>query len=157
MIYFDMDGVLADFDGTYETLTGAAWGNIGIPDRSTRLRALSEEEKELKWMTGMKDFMARLRHKVGDEHIGILSAASHHIPESADQKQQWLERETPWILQSNRLIVTRKRDKALYASGNILVDDFDVNINNWRQAGGIGVLFTSADQAESELNRYLGF
>ena len=101
--------------------------------------------------------LERIRAKVGDEHIGILSAASHHIPQSIDQKHQWLERETPWILPANRLVVRRKRDKTLHANSNILVDDFDVNINNWVKAGGIGVLFLNAEQAEADINRWLGF
>ena len=166
-----MDAVLCDFDGMYEALVGS-WGDKAIANRSDRLRILTEEEKnekwaaldphpnfflDLPWVEGSKAMLNRIRAKVGDEHIGILSAASHHIPQSKEQKHQWLERETPWILPANRIIVGRKREKALHAVGNILVDDFDVNVNKWIQSGGIGVLFENAIQAEADINRWLGF
>lgn len=143
MIYFDMDAVLCDFDGSYEELVGS-WGDKAIANRSERLRSLSEEEKNekwaaldpypnfflnLPWIKGSKDMLLRVRDKVGVDHIGICSAASHHIPQSTEQKQQWLERETPWILPANRLIVRRKRDKTLHANNNMLVDAREGSIN----------------------------
>jgi 5'(3')-deoxyribonucleotidase len=172
MIYFDMDGVLCDFDGEYERLVGNAWGEKSIHSRSDRLRALTEEEKNekwallnpypnfflnLPWFPGSKEMLERVRAKVGDEHVGILSAASHHIPQSIEQKHQWLERETPWILPANRLIVRRKRDKIQHAFCNMLVDDFDVNTDKWSKAGGMAVLFENAVQAEAAIYQWLGF
>ena len=165
-----MDAVLCDFDGMYEALVGS-WGDKAIANRSDRLRSLTEEEKnakwaaldphpnfflDLPWVKGSKDMLYRVRNKVGDDHIGILSAASYHIPQSTEQKHQWIERETPWILPENRHVVRRKRDKTLHAVGNMLVDDFDININKWIQAGGLGVLFENAVQAEADIYRLLG-
>jgi 5'(3')-deoxyribonucleotidase len=168
MIYFDMDGVLCDFDGEYERLTGKRWDHayFGMT-RSEAVRSLSLEEKaekwsklnphpnfflELPWFPGAKGMLERVRDRVGVEQIGILSAASSHIPQSVEQKHQWLDRETPWILPVNRLVVKRKRDKTLYVRpGNILVDDFDVNTDRWTKAGGEAVLFVNAAQAEEEI------
>ena len=41
--------------------------------------------------------------------------------------------------------------------GNTLVDDMGLNIENWIKAGGMGVLYTDAVQAEAEINQLLGF
>jgi 5'-nucleotidase len=171
IVYFDMDGVLVDFDGEYERLVGSAWGLKSIINRSDRLRSLSEEEKQakwdllkpfpnffldLKWFPGSKQMLENVRDKVGAENVGICSAASSHIPQSVDHKYQWLDRETPWIPQVNRLVVRRKRDKALHAKGNVLVDDFDVNTDRWAKAGGQSVLFVNALQAEEDIYKCLG-
>jgi len=167
IIYFDMDSVLCDFDGMYEQVTGSGFGdNIRIADRSARLHSLTQEEKEAKWtalqpfpnfflelpwVEGSKEMLQRVRARVGDKNIGILSAASSHIPQSVEQKHQWLDREIAWIPIENRLVVKRKRDKALHAKGNMLVDDLDTNITEWVSAGGIGIQFFTAAQAERDV------
>jgi 5'(3')-deoxyribonucleotidase len=172
IIYFDMDGVLCDFDGAYEELTGQRWDHAFTDKtRSEAVRSLSPEEKaqkwamlnpypnfflDLLWYPGSKAMLERVRDRVGIERIGILSAASSHVPQSVEQKYQWLERETPWILPANRLVVKRKRDKTLHAKDNVLVDDFDFNTDRWTKAGGHAVLFFNAAQAEEDINSWIG-
>jgi 5'(3')-deoxyribonucleotidase len=163
MIFWDMDGVLCDFDGTYTTIAGMKWDHATAKTREqkrekwSRLDAHPRFFAELPWMPGAKDMLLRIREKVGADHIGILSAAAKHLPDCPAQKLEWLERETPWIEPQNRLIVLRKRDKTLHACGNMLVDDMDLNIENWAKAGGCGVLYVDALQAEAEINKWLGF
>ena len=36
---------------------------------------------------------------------------------------------------------------------NILIDDRESNIQQWREAGGIGILYKSADQVNKELDK----
>jgi len=163
MIYFDMDGVLCDFDGTYTKIVGVKWDHSQAKTKEqkrekwARLDPYPRFFAELPWMPGAKEMLLRIREKVGDSHIGILSAAAKHLPDCPAQKLEWLERETPWIAPENRLIVSRKRDKTLHACGNMLVDDMALNIENWVKAWGCGVLFVDAIQAEAEINKWLGF
>jgi hypothetical protein len=36
-------------------------------------------------------------------------------------------------------------------NGNVLIDDSDRNINNWKNAGGIGVLFVDFDTSYNDI------
>jgi 5'(3')-deoxyribonucleotidase len=87
---------------------------------------------------------------------GILSAASSHIPESADQKRLWLSRELPQVREDLIKIVADKTDKPAFAApGEILIDDYISNIEPWREAGGIGIHFQNAIQTVEELQTYI--
>jgi 5'(3')-deoxyribonucleotidase len=88
--------------------------------------------------------------------VGICSAASRRIPQSVEQKKEWAKREVPWMPESNVVIVNRKRDKIKFVGkGNILVDDYHVNVDQWKAAGGIGILFESPVQTMIELQKII--
>ena len=152
-----MDGVLTNFDAFYTQLTGTSY-----PHDDT----LTPEQKDEKWkmLDGHPNFfldlpwipgaqtMIAFTMKHSKHSVGILSAASRRIPQSPVQKQEWCKRELPWLSSNNIVIVPRKQDKLKYVeSGNILVDDLLINIERWREAGGIGIHFQDVIQAMNEL------
>ena len=58
--------------------------------------------------------------------------------------------------ESNVVIVNRKQDKIKYVGkGNILVDDYYVNVDQWKAAGGIGILFENPVQTMIELQKII--
>lgn len=85
----------------------------------------------------------------------ILTATGRRYQPAAEQKAKWV---THNINTSTKTIaVTRSVDKAQYASPNaILIDDSPRSINPWIQAGGIGILHTSAADTIQQLNKILG-
>jgi 5'(3')-deoxyribonucleotidase len=155
-MYFDLDGVLVDFDAAYRTLTGVTCGRDAI---------LTDEEKDHKWslLNPHPDFFLNLPWIPGARTmvayamyapytVGILSAATRRIVQSPKQKQDWCTREVPFIAPVNVTIVNRKRDKVKYVGpGNILVDDHRINIERWQEAGGIGILFENPVQTMMDL------
>jgi 5'(3')-deoxyribonucleotidase len=156
-IYFDLDGVLADFDSTYTRLTGTSY------EHDPTLTEQQKDEKwallgphpnfflELPWMPGAK-LMVLFAFQHAPHSVGICSAASRRIPQSPTQKHQWCNREIPWMPASNVVIVNRKRDKCNYVGkGNVLVDDYKLNIDRWQDAGGVGILFQNVLQTMEEL------
>jgi hypothetical protein len=50
------------------------------------------------------------------------------------------------------IIIHPSKLKQEYAgNGNVLIDDSDRNINNWKNAGGIGVLFVDFDTSYNDI------
>ena len=97
------------------------------------------------WMPGGK----ALYDRVSQHNHALLSSPSRS-ESSRIGKHMWKKKYTP----STKLILAQARNKKNYADGDsILIDDRESNIQQWREAGGIGILYTSADQANKELDK----
>jgi 5'(3')-deoxyribonucleotidase len=91
---FDLDGVLADFDGEFKRISGLDWGNFSdntpVDLSKTKKWALIKAQPSffgiLPWVLGAKILW---------EHINticstfILSAASENVPSSKQEKIDW--------------------------------------------------------------------
>jgi 5'-nucleotidase len=146
MEWVDMDGVLADFDKAYfdrfgtvakETPDKVLWPNINkIGDFFATLPLMLGAERL--WMA------------VGD-NARILTALSKSDPECLGQKLHWLKVNLgvkPWQVTA----VTGKKNKKLFCTpGDVLIDDNEQNIADWKCVGGYGILFKNTDQAIREL------
>ena len=171
IVWFDMDGVLADFDGHYMKLTGRpTWYGDAEKTHDEKWNLIMQHPtffKDLPWVPGARMMYAFVEYSK-KATAAILSAASGHIKESAEHKYIWLANEIPTLFDPNAglelvpriegtvQIVAHKRDKAAFAKpGDILVDDFDANIDAWRKAGGIGIRFRDAIQAITELQEHM--
>lgn len=162
IVYFDMDGVLADFDGDFTRRTGRAWDHNAEWSKEEKWEMISKHPyffRDLPWIKGalaMVQFVAYA--KPFTQYVpGIMSAASSHITESADQKREWLARELPILTGADHIhIVAHREEKAPFARpGDILIDDHKLNIADWNAAGGIGIFFEDAVQAIEELQKHL--
>lgn len=162
IVYFDMDGVLADFDGHFTYLTGRKWDHNAQWTKEEKWEMISKHPyffRDLPWMKGALAMVQFVYHctPFSDYVPGIMSAASSHIEESAEQKRIWLGRELP-ILNGlpNIHIVAHREEKAAFARpGAILVDDHKLNIEDWNAAGGIGIFYEDSVQVIEELQKYI--
>lgn len=161
-IYFDMDGVLADFDRGLRELAGFV-KRYGQGE--------SEEEDDLMWEAVRKvdHFYSRLApvpgaielfcdlHALYGERCEILTGIPtprRNIPEAGDDKVEWVRRLLPAGVKVN--VVYRKEKKGYCkGAGSILIDDYAKNTDEWVASGGTGILFEGADKAREKL-RSLG-
>jgi hypothetical protein len=139
-IYVDMDGVIVDFDGGYEKLTGITTKEADKKGPEFFWKPISKAGAKwwitLKWMPDGKQLWDYVK-KYNPE---LLSAPSR---EEASRlgKRVWVKRELPGV----KLILRSADKKQEFASPNsILIDDREKNIEQWRNAGGIGILHTDA-------------
>lgn len=53
-----------------------------------------------------------------------------------------------------KVICCKSKDKPkfMHNQGDILIDDFEKNINNWTYHGGVGILYTSYENTLERLN-----
>lgn len=133
IVYFDLDGVLADFDARVEMLTGKSRKDI--------------DKKEM-WEAVNKDplFFAQLSRmplcSVFELDYHLLTATGNNYGKVAPQKMFWIEKNLN-IPKHQVHIVKSGKDKAAWATpSSILVDDTLEVIEAWEAAGGIGIHYT---------------
>ena len=147
-----MDGVIVDFDARFQELSGgfiprdyeskygvdAFWdlidNQVGVPFFA-----------EAPWMPDGKvywEYIEKYNPK-------LLSAPSRNN-ESRLGKRKWVENNIP----GTKLILAYASNKKDYAdSKSILIDDRPKNIKQWIEAGGIGIIHTSAQNTIKELKK----
>ena len=99
------------------------------------------------WMPEGKklyNFIKQFDHK-------LLSAPSKNDASKVG-KRIWAKENTP----ETQLILSPAYNKKNYADkSNILIDDKESNIQQWKDAGVIGILFKSTDQVIDELKKIM--
>ena len=149
-VYFDLDGVLADFRQGVIDATGqppeafdadTLWRHVAqVPDFFTNLSALPDAE-ELVWIA------------METSRVAILTALprASTYPGAAMEKRGWVGLHfgsLPFFA------VQYARQKADYAKpDDILVDDNADNIRRWQQSGGIGILHRSFEETAAALRQ----
>lgn len=159
-IYFDMDGVLADYDGGLRELCGF---------EPVDQRFETEEHEKIKWekvrsighfyyklkpIDGALELFRALREKYGNK-VEILTGVPkphRNIPEAGEDKQRWI---AEYFGKEVKVNIVFKEDKKLFCKGKsyILIDDLDRNINEWNTNGGTGILFVNAEDTMENIKR----
>ena len=151
-IYSDMDGVLTDFDKSFEKYSG------GIPPREFERKfgkdkfweVIDEKGKVgfwvgMPWMEDGKQYWDYIK----DYDTELLSSPSRSST-SRLGKRLWVKNNMPGV----KLTLAQAAKKQNYAAPNhILIDDRKSNIDQWRSQGGIGILHTSAADTISQLKK----
>ena len=148
-LYCDMDGVLVDFERGYEELTGKDIRGNHVKGDADFWQPIADAGVKfwarLKWMPDGKQLWDYIiKHKPN-----LLSAPSRE-KSSKIGKHVWVKNNTPGV----NLILRAADKKQEFASPNaILIDDRADNIQRWKDAGGIGILHTSAENTINELEK----
>ena len=157
-IYCDMDGVLADFMVAAKKATGMTFKQSESEKHWEVIRKTPKFWSDMPWMPGGRQLWSYIRKH--DPHI--LSAYSPSDPNCRPGKLKWLRRNVG-MSNMKKINLVRRRDKSTFAmrSGGIrqpaiLIDDFPRNIDQFKSAGGIGILHTNTTKTIKELKK-LGF
>ena len=152
-IYLDIDGVIADFDKRFTELAGMGPREYESSFGREKFWDFIDNKIGVKFWTGIEwmpegkklyDFVKQFDHK-------LLSAPSRNDA-SKIGKRMWVKKNTP----GTQLILAAAVNKQNYADkSNILIDDREKNIQQWKDAGGIGILFKSTDQVIDELKKIM--
>ena len=150
-IYFDMDGVLADFNRGVAELCGIApplkQDEDPVEDEImwAHVKEVPHFYVKLELMPGAKEMFDLLYKKYGDK-CEILTGIPNErrgLKNVAEDKIKWMRR----LLSEDIVINTvRKTDKKDYVKGGgyILIDDLEPTVETWNALGGTGILHTSA-------------
>lgn len=157
-IYFDMDGVLADFERGVQELCG-----IEPIDQSKATN--SQTDKLWEAVKKVPHFYAKLEpvkgaveffnevHGKFKENCQILTGIPkprRGIENAGEDKTEWVHR---FLSPGIKVNIVFREEKIKFCSGKncILIDDYDKNILEWENAGGRGILFTTAQEAREKL------
>lgn len=159
-IYFDMDGVLADFDRGLIEICG-----IEPIDQSMKTEAQDDEMfarmrehahyyDELEPIPGAIELFKLLHEKYGDkcEILSGIPKPRRGIVSAEEDKVNWIHRLISPEIAVNIVYREQKKD---YCKGKeyILIDDLNKNISEWEALGGTGILHTSVDNTREHLHK----
>ena len=155
-IYFDLDGVMADFDrGVYELCGMDAFSHED--DKSDdimwlRIKEVGHFYDKLELMPGAKELFDDLYAKYGDkcEILSGIPKPRRGITTAGEDKISWVRR----MLSKNvKVNIVYKEDKPDYCTGEdcILIDDLPANIKAWEDIGGTGIINSGADDTRQTL------
>ena len=149
-IFLDMDGVLVDFDQQFKDITGMYPKEFELNHTIDEFwKAIDSAGvgfwRGMKWMNGDDSL-----YKRASQHDHALLSSPSRSETSKIGKRLWRRDKTP----NTELILSPSHLKKNYAAPNhILIDDRESNIKSWVDAGGIGILYKSADQVNKELDK----
>ena len=160
-IYFDMDGVLADFRKGVKELCGVdPPGPVGDDPAGDdamygAIRRMDHFYAELEPVEGMVGLFREIRGKYGDR-VEILTAVpwpERNIAHAAEDKREWVRRYLGGDVKVNIVLRKEKKD---YARGEqyILIDDTVRNLEEWKDNGGCAIHFTDTRMLREELYRH---
>jgi 5'(3')-deoxyribonucleotidase len=158
-IYFDMDGVLADFQGYLRKHHPDLPKDLfSIPDDEfwKLVRAIPDFWENLEPIKGAKELFEFAHDNF--EEIAILSSPSRHDSRSISGKVTWLNKNIGDPNDGGRIYernFVRANKKKFFANKtSVLIDDLDENINEFKGAGGHTIHFKNASQALKELKTF---
>jgi 5'(3')-deoxyribonucleotidase len=157
VIYLDMDGVIADFNAytikrlgkTLDAFSSSqvAWEAMSpyLEEVYASLDLMHDAEVLVKGVIELTDM-----HNC---EYGVLTAVPklNRTPLAKNHKIAWLDRHFPMLLDNFNIGPWAEHKQFHCQVGDILIDDSKLNIPQWIDRGGIGILHTSAEDSLEKL------
>jgi len=154
-VYLDMDGVLADFFSEWSRLAGVKHYK-DINNTEETLQLVREHPTfwiDLPMLPHARALVKTVIEKYGEYRICSTPLAGDE--RSKPGKIAWIKKHLSDMPPAEIVLTHSKADHALgNGVANILVDDYGVNVNKWRAAGGIGIKYD--DSAFDHVAKILG-
>ncbi len=139
LVYLDLDGVMADFDAHFPAQFGLDHKSMADDAMWETINRHPTYFRDMPVCRGAKEFFDSVAWA---DPIILTACPRTNYPEVAKQKREWVREH----LSTTCLIlpVMGGRNKPLFmrGPGDILIDDFQKNIDAWEQSGGQGILHT---------------
>jgi len=155
LIYVDLDGVLVNFNKFAKEEFGIVVGDEMDKQTSKDFwKKANKLTKDGKLFFGAMEPMddAFVLWDYVKKYNPVILSATGNMKTAADEKREWVKRYLGDQFAKTAIFVKSAEDKCKYsASDSILIDDRSKAIDPWIDAGGIGVLHTSAKNTIRQL------
>ena len=159
-IYFDMDGVLADFDGYVKNQLGMEYSaeqKCWLPDQDAmwaKAKEVPHFYDQLSLMEGAKAMFDAVYGKYGKqcEILTGIPKPKRGLTTAGEDKIAWMRRMLSADIVVN-LVFKEQKPQFCTGKGCILIDDTERNIREWEQSGGTGILHTSPEKTMQMLRK----
>ncbi len=146
MIFCDMDGVLVDFDKEFERNHGILPYKLPREELWQIVLDTKDYWVNLPKLKGADKLVNHLK-KYGFQILTGLPAYGYDKAEK--EKKQWLKNN--YGIESGVICCLSKDKQNFGKPKDILIDDREPNIQRWEEMGGIGILYTSAEDTIRKL------
>lgn len=163
-IYFDMDGVLADFNRGVEEFCHMEAPSLSGPynpeqdeEMWRRIKNVDRFYYKLHLMPEARELFDAVYEIYGDrcEILTGIPKPERGIETAGKDKEDWIH---DFFRPDIKVNVVRRKDKIDFCTGKdcILIDDMEKNIREWTKEGGTGIRNISAEETIKTL-RELGY
>ncbi len=150
-LFCDADGVLTDFDKEFEKLSGKLPEVFLKTHTENDMWRLISSQTDHFWLhMDWTPDGKKLWNFIKKFDPTILTTPAKTVPNCKEDKLTWFKREIGDV----KVIVKGKKYELAHENA-ILIDDMTKNIDPWVEAGGIGILHTSAEKTIQELQKIL--
>jgi len=150
-IYHDLDGVHADFEAGVKAITGGFPHQI---EKRHMWKAINRKGDFFESLKPLSDSRELFEFTSTLKVEQLVLTGMPTIKDGAGQKTRWAHR---YLRDDLEVIVLPSKQKYLHAApGRILIDDRIDMISAWSEAGGIGILHTSAESTIAQLKPFFG-
>ncbi len=158
-VFFDMDGVLADFDRGVRELCHMETPPHSAPKDVEEkmwnaIRDVGHFYDKLELIPGAKELFDRVNAKPGIqcEILTGIPRPERGVDTAGEDKTNWVRRLLSTDIKMN-IVARREKKQYCYGRNCILIDDLDKNIREWEEKGGIGILHRNVKDTLAELKR----
>lgn len=149
-IYFDLDGVLADYKGCVES-----HGLIYVPSTKRTpeqniimhegIKQIPHFYYQLPPIKGTVDLFLTLKNTYHCEILSAIPKEKWGFETVIEDKQAWVRK---YLGSDVKVNLVKRADKPLFCKGkdSILIDDKLTNIEAWIASGGTGILFRTPEE-----------
>lgn len=157
VLYIDMDGVTANFEGKAFELFGDKWRTeINSPGWG-RFKEYPNLYEILDPYPKARELYERCCELMGDKNqvralTALPSRAKNYFPDAARDKILWNQRHISKDFRTYFGPLAKDKQHHVMTSRDILIDDMERNIEQWNAKGAIGILHRSIDETLEILN-----
>jgi hypothetical protein len=153
LIFCDLDGVLANFEGGVENLFKKKICDINVSTLWSTINKSTTFFETLPWMSKGKELWERIK----EYHPIIITGIPPGSKSAAEQKIRWCRRE---LGEDIKVITCLTKENPKYCYGrSILIDDREETIKAWKDKGGQGILYTEENlyQHLERIDRHMDY
>lgn len=136
-LFLDLDGVMADFDAHFPAVFGLDHKSMADDAMWERINGHPSYFLDMPPCAGALDFWLSVEDL---DPIVLTACPRTNCANAARQKRQWVRKHLSGEMLVLPVLGGHNKPLFMHQTGDILIDDYAMNIAVWQKAGGFGIL-----------------